>query len=90
MLDVVATTLEHLVRDVVDAMNTGASLDSIQQTVDVDSSLLELPYLRPLYDEPEFAIRNIWRLYGGFLIVILNLLSDIVQAYLNPRLRESL
>ena len=29
-------------------------------------------------------------LYYGFLIVILNLLSDIVQAYLNPRLRESL
>lgn len=29
-------------------------------------------------------------LYYGFLIVILNLLSDIVQAYLNPRLRQSL
>ncbi|HEY4609093.1 MAG TPA: alkyl sulfatase dimerization domain-containing protein, partial [Ilumatobacteraceae bacterium] len=24
------------------------------------------PYLRPLYDEPEFVIRNIWRQYGGW------------------------
>lgn len=29
-------------------------------------------------------------LYYGFLIVVLNLVSDIVQAILNPRLRESL
>ena len=29
-------------------------------------------------------------LYYGFLIVILNLVSDIVQAFLNPRLRDSL
>ncbi|MBI24843.1 MAG: ABC transporter [Roseibacillus sp.] len=29
-------------------------------------------------------------LYYGFLIVILNLVSDIIQAYLNPRLRDSL
>ena len=28
--------------------------------------VLELPYLRPMYDEPEFVIRNIWRLYGGW------------------------
>lgn len=66
VLDVVASTLEDLVREVIDAMNTGASLDAIQQTVSVDPSLLELPYLRPLYDEPEFVVCNIWRLYGGW------------------------
>jgi len=22
--------------------------------------------MRPLYDEPEFVVRNIWRLYGGW------------------------
>ena len=27
---------------------------------------LEKPYLRPIYDEPEFVVRNIWRLYGGW------------------------
>ena len=29
-------------------------------------------------------------LYYGFLIVILNLVSDIIQALMNPRLRDSL
>ncbi len=24
------------------------------------------PYLRPIYDEPEFVVRNIWRYYGGW------------------------
>ena len=24
------------------------------------------PYLAPVYDEPEFVVRNIWRLYGGW------------------------
>jgi len=28
--------------------------------------MLERPYLKPLYDEPEFVIRNIWRMYGGW------------------------
>jgi alkyl sulfatase BDS1-like metallo-beta-lactamase superfamily hydrolase len=28
--------------------------------------LLEKPYLRPVYDEPEFVVRNVWRLYGGW------------------------
>ncbi len=28
--------------------------------------LLERPYLQPIYDEPEFIVRNVWRLYGGW------------------------
>jgi alkyl sulfatase BDS1-like metallo-beta-lactamase superfamily hydrolase len=28
--------------------------------------LLARPYLRPIYDEPEFVVRNVWRLYGGW------------------------
>jgi alkyl sulfatase BDS1-like metallo-beta-lactamase superfamily hydrolase len=28
--------------------------------------VLERPYLRPLYDEPEFVVRNVWRMYGGW------------------------
>ena len=24
------------------------------------------PYLQPVYDEPEFVVRNLWRLYGGW------------------------
>jgi len=62
----VAETLEQLVTDVVEAMNTGAVLDEIIHTVKVADDRLALPYLRPMYDEPEFVIRNIWRLYGGW------------------------
>ena len=28
--------------------------------------LLDRPYLQPVYDEPEFVVRNVWRLYGGW------------------------
>jgi alkyl sulfatase BDS1-like metallo-beta-lactamase superfamily hydrolase len=28
--------------------------------------LIEKPYLKPIYDEPEFVVRNVWRLYGGW------------------------
>lgn len=62
----VAETLEKLVADVVDAMNSGAVLDDIVHSVRVPDDVLEIPYLRPTYDEPEFVVRNIWRLYGGW------------------------
>ena len=62
----VAETLEKLVADVVDAMNSGAVLNDIVHSVSVAPETLEIPYLRPMYDEPEFVIRNIWRLYGGW------------------------
>jgi alkyl sulfatase BDS1-like metallo-beta-lactamase superfamily hydrolase len=66
VLDTVATTLETLVAEVLDGMNSGATLDEIVHTVAVPAETLALPYLRPLYDEPEFVIRNIWRLFGGW------------------------
>lgn len=47
-------------------MNAGASLDEILHTVQAPPHLLEKPFLRPIYDEPEFLVRNIWRLYGGW------------------------
>lgn len=65
-LDTVASTLETLVQQVVDAMNAGARLDEIVHEVEVPADTLAIPYLRPMYDEPEFVIRNIWRLYGGW------------------------
>ncbi len=66
MLTTIAGALEGLVRDVVEMMNAGEVLDTIIHTVGVDADLLAKPYLRPLYDEPEFVIRNIWRQYGGW------------------------
>ncbi|HBQ52285.1 MAG TPA: MBL fold metallo-hydrolase, partial [Acidimicrobium sp.] len=47
-------------------MNAGETLDTIIHTVKVPKNILEKPYMRPLYDEPEFVVRNIWRLYGGW------------------------
>lgn len=66
VLDDTATALEGLVRDTLEMMNSGARLDEIVHTVRVPTDLLERPYLRPSYDEPEFVVRNIWRLYGGW------------------------
>ena len=66
VLDSTATALEGLLRDTLAMMNEGATLDDIVHTVRVPDHLGELPYLRATYDEPEFVVRNIWRLYGGW------------------------
>ena len=47
-------------------MNEGAPLDVILGRVQAPERLLERPYLRPVYDEPEFSVRTVWRLYGGW------------------------
>ena len=62
----VADALEKLVRDTLDLMNAGVRLNDIVHSVKVAPDVLERPYLRPLYDEPEFVVRNVWRMYGGW------------------------
>jgi alkyl sulfatase BDS1-like metallo-beta-lactamase superfamily hydrolase len=62
----VATALEDLVTEVVAMMNAGETLDTIIHTVKVPAETLAKPYLRPLYDEPEFVVRGIWRQFGGW------------------------
>ena len=66
VLDEVATALERLVTEVVGMMNGGATLDTIVHTVRVPDDTLAKPYLRPLYDEPEFVVRGVWRQFGGW------------------------
>ena len=66
VLNDIASALEYLVSTVVSLMNEGATLDEIIHSVSLPSDTLALPYLRPLYDEPEFVVRNIWRMYGGW------------------------
>ncbi len=61
-----ARLLEHLHDATLELMNAGATLDDILHTVRAPDELLERPYLRPVYDEPEFVIHNVWRLYGGW------------------------
>jgi len=61
-----AELLESLHDQTVALMNDGASLDDVIHTVRAPESLLDKPYLQPVYDEPEFVVRNVWRLYGGW------------------------
>ncbi len=61
-----AELLESLVEQTLALMNEGARLDDIVQAVRAPAHLLDKPYLRPVYDEPEFVVRNLWRLYGGW------------------------
>lgn len=44
----------------------GRSLDEILHEVDIPENLLAKPYLRPVYDDPAFIIRNVWRQFGGW------------------------
>jgi alkyl sulfatase BDS1-like metallo-beta-lactamase superfamily hydrolase len=62
----VVRVLESTIDQTLERMNAGETLDVILDQVEVDPELLSKPYLRPLYDEPEFVVRNIWRLYGGW------------------------
>ncbi|MER3421546.1 MAG: MBL fold metallo-hydrolase [Chloroflexota bacterium] len=61
-----AALLESLEQQVLALMNAGAPLDRILHEVEAPRHLLEKPYLRPVYDDPQFIVRNIWRLYGGW------------------------
>jgi alkyl sulfatase BDS1-like metallo-beta-lactamase superfamily hydrolase len=47
-------------------MNIGTPLDEIVRSVAPPAKLIEKPYLQAVYDEPEFIVRNIWRLEGGW------------------------
>ncbi len=61
-----AELLEHLHDETVRLMNEGATLNEVLHGVSAPTALLEKPYLRPVYDDPEFIVRNVWRLYGGW------------------------
>lgn len=61
-----AELLEHIHNETLAMMNEGARLDEILHTVKPPARLIEKPYLRPVYDDPEFIVRNVWRLYGGW------------------------
>jgi alkyl sulfatase BDS1-like metallo-beta-lactamase superfamily hydrolase len=61
-----AELLEILHDRTLEMMNAGATLDDVLHGVKAPAHLLERPYLRPVYDEPEFVVRNVWRLYGGW------------------------
>ena len=61
-----AEVLGSIEAQVLALMNEGVTLDRILHEVEPPAHLLEKPYLRPVYDHPQFIIRNVWRLYGGW------------------------
>ncbi|MFT3854317.1 MAG: alkyl sulfatase dimerization domain-containing protein [Ilumatobacteraceae bacterium] len=66
VLDEIATALERIVDEVITMMNAGETLDTIVHSVTVPAETLAKPFMRPLYDEPEFVVHNVWRMYGGW------------------------
>ena len=66
VLDDGATLLESLVGQTLGLMNRGCTLDEVLRGVSAPAGLLAKPYLRPKYDDPEFVVRAIWQLYGGW------------------------
>ena len=61
-----ARALESIVEQSLELMNEGARLDALIHAVRVPDDLRDRPFLQPVYDEPEFVVRNVWRLYGGW------------------------
>jgi glyoxylase-like metal-dependent hydrolase (beta-lactamase superfamily II) len=61
-----AALLESIVEQALELMNEGARLNEIVHAVKVPRELAGKPYLLPIYDEPEFIVHNVWRLYGGW------------------------
>lgn len=47
-------------------MNQGKSLDRVIHEVEVPARLRDKPYLRAVYDHPQFLVRNVWRRFGGW------------------------
>ena len=66
VLDDMATALEAVTHQTLEMMNAGMRLNAIVHEVKLPQEFTEKPYMRPVYDEPEFIIRNVWRLYGGW------------------------
>lgn len=62
----VAEALELLIHQVVELINKGATFDEVLQRVKLPARYLEAAWSRPVYDEPEFIIHNIWREYAGW------------------------
>ncbi len=71
-----AEWLEHVVRETLARMNAGATLEQVVAEVRPPAHLASRPYLQSVYDEPDYVVRNLWRLYGGWW--------DGVAAHLKP------
>ncbi len=65
-LEETAEYLESIVDQTLALMNAGARLSQVLESVTAPAHLAGRPFLQPVYDEPEFIVHNVWRLYGGW------------------------
>jgi len=61
-----AAYLESLVQQTLERLNAGETIYEIVQGVCAPAELAAKPYLLPVYDEPEFIVRNLVRCFGGW------------------------
>ncbi|MBE1537519.1 alkyl sulfatase dimerization domain-containing protein [Actinomadura algeriensis] len=61
-----AEWLESIIDQTLGLLNEGRRLDEIVPAVTPPAHLSDRVYLQAKYDEPEFIVRNLWRMYGGW------------------------
>lgn len=61
-----AELLESIESQTLAIMNQGKNLETCLNEVEFPAHLADKPYLKPVYDHPQFLIRNVWRRYGGW------------------------
>ncbi len=61
-----AAYLRSIVEQTLDALNAGLTHEDIVARVRPPEHLAAKPYLQPVYDRPEFIVRNLIRLHGGW------------------------
>jgi alkyl sulfatase BDS1-like metallo-beta-lactamase superfamily hydrolase len=61
-----AEVLDSIEAQTLALMDGGVPLDRVLHEVEIPERLRRLPYLQPVYDHPQFLVRNVWRRYGGW------------------------
>lgn len=61
-----AAYLRSIVEQTYEALNAGLTHDEVVARVRPPEELHERPYLKPVYDRPEFIVRNLIRLHWGW------------------------
>ena len=69
-IEIALTTTSELLKSIEDQtlvlMNKGKRLNEILHEVKFSESLMNRPWLKPVYDDPQFLVRMVWRRYGGW------------------------
>jgi glyoxylase-like metal-dependent hydrolase (beta-lactamase superfamily II) len=65
-LENAAAYLRSIVEQTIAALNEGLPHDEIVARVKPPEEMAGLSYLQPIYDRPEFIVRNLIRLHGGW------------------------